>query len=333
MANTYFGSCWVSTFTGTSFLIMILSLGHMIGGGVVLQTMKNDYNYNYGRPPNYNITAEDQKTDLNITVYTYNVVMVILSGIWLFCGALGCLCCLELDRCGWLFQKVEPPPENACTMCFFLVLFEPMIGIIYGAIIFSTAKDLEGTQYTLFMGVFFGCIVLAGLSFFPLCCEGTKMLCDECDEHPDWCKSNCSCTCNNNEKSRVTHISNRQTDNNSSPQRIEVQLEPVTIITTLEQQNHKSLPPPSAPPYVTYDPNSVNVTVSVIDEQEQKNKSFTGDIGMCKICFNYKPLMVLIPCCHIQFCNECLITLKSHDPNFVCPTCRTPISSIHKPYM
>lgn len=166
MERPRFGVFWIHTVNVISIVIMILSLIHVIGGGIVIQKMKNDYDYNYRRPPDYNVTIEDQKSDLNFRIYTYNVVMVVFSGVWLFGGS--CFYCMT-THC--LPFHGDEKPEEALIACVCLFFIEPLIGVIYGAIIFSTAQQIVGTQYTLFICTFISYIVLVGLSCFPICIE------------------------------------------------------------------------------------------------------------------------------------------------------------------
>lgn len=181
MERPRLGVFWIFAFNVTAVIIMALSAAHMIGGGIVLDKMKDDYNY--GRPPGYNVTVEEQKSDLNFTVYTYNVVMVILSGVWLFCGS--CFCCIAFNCLPFHDEK----PENALGACVCLVFIEPLIGVIYGSIIFPTAQEITGTQYTLFIGTFISCIILVGLSCFPMCIECIIGTIDDCRHSKDFCES------------------------------------------------------------------------------------------------------------------------------------------------
>ena len=166
MERPRFGTFWIHAVNVMTTIMIILSLIHVIGGGIVLQKMKADYDYDYRRPPGYNVTIEDQKSDLNFTVYTYNVAMVVLSGVWIFCGS--CFYCMS-TYC--LPFHGDPKPEYALTACVCFFFIEPLAGVIYGAIIFPTAQQIIGTQYTLFIGTFISCIVLTGLSCFPICIE------------------------------------------------------------------------------------------------------------------------------------------------------------------
>lgn len=174
------GIFWIFAFNITGSIVMALGAVHMILGGVVLDKMKDDYDYNYRRPPGYNVTVEEQKSDLNFTVYTYNVVMVVLSGVWLFCGSCFCFAAFY-----WLPFHRDAKPEDALGACACLVFIEPLIGVIYGSIIFPTAQEITGTQYTLFIGTFISCIILAGLSCFPMCIECIMCTIDDCRHNED----------------------------------------------------------------------------------------------------------------------------------------------------
>ena len=47
----------------------------------------------------------------------------------------------------------------------------------------------------------------------------------------------------------------------------------------------------------------------------------------CGICFEKKPLLELLPCRH-YFCRTCIIDAFTANPQYMCPTCRTPVAQV-----